>query len=101
MRGRDDAHVRAQHARCAEALELPLLQHPQQLGLGARRQLADLVEQQHAAGRALDEAGPRLRGARERAPLVAEQLRLDQRLGQGRAVDRQERAGRPAATRRG
>ena len=39
----------------------------------------------------------RLRGAREGALLVAEQFRLDQRLGQGGAVDRQER---PAGTRR-
>ena len=33
IRRRDDAHVDVQAARSADALELALLQHPQQLGL--------------------------------------------------------------------
>ena len=79
------------HARAAEAHELALLEHAQQLGLDRRRHLADLVEEQHAAVGLLDAS--RLGGDRagERAALVAEQLRLEQLVGQRRAVDRDER----------
>ncbi len=45
----DHAHVDAQAARTADALELALLQHAQQLRLRLGRQLADLVEEQRAA----------------------------------------------------
>ena len=89
--GGDDADVGVQHARAAEAHELALLEHAQQLGLHRRRHLADLVEEQHAAVGLLDAA--RLGGDRagERAALVAEQLRLEQLVGQRRAVDGDER----------
>src|SRR5262249_4050464 len=94
---RDEAHVAAQGRRTAYALELALLQDAQELGLYGQRQLADLVEEQRA-GRGQLEA-PRLLavGARERAALVAEELRLQQRLGQGGAVDGQEGTVGPAA----
>ena len=36
-------------ARAADALELALLEHAQELHLGHRRELADLVEEQRAA----------------------------------------------------
>ena len=56
------------------------------------RQVADFVEEQRAAMRQLEASG--LAGVRagERALLVAEQLRLEQRLGNRRAVDGDERA---------
>ena len=38
-----------ERARAAEALELVLLQHAQELGLRARAHVADLVEEQRAA----------------------------------------------------
>ena len=82
-----------QGRRAADPLELALLQDAQQLGLHGRRQLADLVEEQRAAvaparsGRGCWPVGPG-----EGAPLVAEQLALEQRLRQGRAVDRDEAA---------
>ena len=47
--GGDPAHVGAQGLAAADALEGPLLQHAQQLGLQAGRQLADLVEEEGAA----------------------------------------------------
>src|SRR5262249_39801792 len=57
-------------------------------------EVADLVEEQRAAGGQLDPAllGPD--GAGERAPLVAEQLALEQVGAEDGAVDGDERAGR-------
>ena len=72
----------------ADALELVLLQDAEDLGLRRQGQLADLVEEDRAPGGALEPAGLLAVGAGERAPLVAEQLALDQALGQGAAVDR-------------
>ena len=54
-----------------------------------QRHVADLVEKQGAAARDLEPARPRLDAGRD-APLDAEELRLEQRLRQGRAVDRDE-----------
>ena len=90
--GGDHADVGLQRARAAEALELALLQHAQELRLHGRAHLADLVEEQDAAGGQLDLPGLGLVRAGEGAALVAEQLRLEQLLGQRRAVERDERA---------
>ena len=70
----------------------PLLQHAQELGLHGRRQLADLVEEERAAVGQLEAPGLLAVGAGEGAALVAEQLALEQRLGQRRAVERDEGA---------
>ena len=78
----------------AERLDGPLLQHAQQLGLGRQRDLGDLVEQQRAAVGRLEAAVAALDRAGERAALVAEQLGLEQRLGERGAVDRDERLAR-------
>jgi hypothetical protein len=51
-------------------------------------QVADLVEEQGAAVGVLDLADGLLAGAGEGALLVAEELALEQRVGNGRAVDR-------------
>ena len=75
----------------ADPLELALLQHAQQLGLERRRDLADLVEEQRAAVGQLEAALAGVDGAGEGALLVAEQLGLQQRLRQRRAVDLDER----------
>ena len=48
----------------AHAPHFALLQHAQQLGLRARRQLADLVEKQRAAVRVLEQARARRRPRR-------------------------------------
>ena len=92
VRRRDDAHVDVQRHRAADALEPLLLERAQDLRLQRQRQLADLVEEQRAAVRELELARLARRRAGERALLVAEQLRLEQRLGNRRAVDRDERA---------
>ena len=80
-----------QGLRGAEPLELAGLQHAQQLGLHLERQLADLVEEDRAPVRQLEAAGRAGDRAGEGALLVAEELALDERGGQGRAVHRDER----------
>ena len=87
---RDDPHVDAARHVLADAPDLAVLQHAQQLGLRARRQLADLVEEQRAAVRLLEEPGALAHRAGERAARVAEELRLEQVVGERRAVDRAE-----------
>ena len=78
--GRDHARVRAQRLVAADALELALLEHAQECDLDGRRQLAHLVEEDRASGRQLEPSFPPLQRARERAPLVAEQLGRDRAL---------------------
>ena len=95
MRRRHDAHVDRRRLRRADADDLVRLEHAQQLRLQLQRQLADLVEEHRAAVGALEHAGAPLGGAGERALLVPEQLRLDQRRRHRRAVDHDERPRRP------
>ena len=96
--GRDQAHVGLQRHVAPDALELAVLNGAQQFGLEVEGQFANLVEEQRAVVGNL-EAAPALRvGAGERPFLVAEQLALDERRRQRRAVQRDERAG-PARAR--
>ena len=64
---RDDPHVDPPRKVLADAPHFALLQHAQQLGLRARRQLADFVEEERAAVGLLEQAGALADGARERA----------------------------------
>jgi hypothetical protein len=76
---RDHAHVnRLLHAP-AEAPELPLLQHPQQLDLSRGRHLANLIEEQRAAIRELETALPPVRRAGER-PFSWPKISLSRRV---------------------
>ncbi len=98
VRRADDRDVHADRLRRAERIDDALLQYAQQPHLQRIRHVADLVEKQRAAVRLQQLAGRALAArARKRALLVAEQLRLDQRLRNRRAVHRDER---PVATRR-
>ena len=90
--GRDDARVRGQRRSAADAFEAMIVEHPKQLGLDARRQLADLVQEERAAARQLEATRASPVGAGEGALLMSEKLRLDERLGDRRAVDGDERA---------
>ena len=90
--GGDDAHVDLLAARRPQRPDLALLQDAQQLGLQRGRQLADLVEEQGAAVGLDEQAGAIRARVGERAALVAEQLALQQRVGDGGAVDGDERA---------
>jgi hypothetical protein len=88
----DEAEVGGDGLAGANGLVGALLQHAQQLHLQRQRQLADLVQEERAALGERDAAAPAARRARERAAHVAEQLALQQRLGDGAAVHRDERA---------
>ena len=93
--GRDDARVDAARHVLADPADFAFLQHAQQLGLRARRELADLVEKQRAAVRFLEQAGALAHRAGERAARVAEELRFEQVVGERGAVDRAEPAVAP------
>src|SRR5690606_29926614 len=91
VRGRDDADVERRPTDAAHALEGAVLQRAQELALRVDGQLADLVEERDALLGDLEQAELRRLRVGERAALVAEQLTLDEVLGQGRAVHRDER----------
>ena len=89
--GREHADVHGDRPLAAHPLDLPLLEHAQELGLQLEAQRADLVQEDRPAVRQLEPAEPSRVGAREGAALVAEQLRLHERLRDGRDVDGDER----------
>ena len=68
-----------------------MLEHREELGLQLQREIADLVEEDRAPVGHLEEPLAGLLGVGEGALLVAEQLALDQRARQGRAVHVHER----------
>ena len=71
----------------AEALELPLLDDPQELCLQGERQIADLIEKERAAVGELDLAVSAL-NTRGDALFDTEELRLEQRFRECRAIER-------------
>jgi hypothetical protein len=87
---RDHARIDGDGLGAADRPDLPLLEHAEELDLEAHRHVADLIEQERAAVRGLEQALVAAVGARERALLVAEELRLEQVLGHGAAVDADE-----------
>jgi hypothetical protein len=97
VRRGDDAYVDLERACPAEALELVLLQHAEELRLQLEGDLADLVEEQRATVCELETADPLCDRAGERATLVAEQLALEQGRWDGRAIELDERAPAPTA----
>ena len=96
----DDADVDLLGLAVADAEDDALLQRAQQLHLQVERQLADLVEEERAAVGRLELAGPRRDGAGEGALHVPEELTLDEVLGDGAAVDDDERPVRRGCERR-
>ena len=97
-RGEDpDVHLDAVGA--ADAPHLAFLEHAQELRLHARAHLADLVEEARPARRRFEEASLVGERPRERTLEVAEQLALEERLGEGAAIDGHEWTVGPAARR--
>ena len=87
----DEPHVdRSLDAR-PSARERPVVQHPKQRALCARRQALHLVQKDGASTRLGEQARPRRVRIGERAALVAEELVFQQCVGQRRAVDGDER----------
>ena len=79
----DDPRVDADRPRAAEALDLALLEHAQQLDLDLDRQVADLVEEQRRVIGELEAPDLPRQRAGEGPLLAAEQLALDQRRRDG------------------
>ncbi len=97
MRRGDDAHVDLDALRAAEPLDLPFFENAQQLHLHIRGQVADFVEEDRRMVGELEAPDLTRERARERALLAAEQLALDQRRGDRRAVDAHHLARAPHA----
>src|SRR5262249_19569325 len=76
----------------SDPLERPVLEHAQELRLERSAQVPDLVEKERAALGELHLPGLHRGRPGERTPLVTEQLALEERLRDRRAVDRDERA---------
>ena len=88
--GRNDVHVDVDRCDRAHALDFAGFEHAQQLGLHRLRQLADLVEEQRSAVRDFEQSRLVVGRAGECAARVSEQLALEKRLDDSRAVDRDE-----------
>ena len=85
--GTHHPHVYRNLLPATNPLDLALLQKTQQFGLQRVRQIADFVQHQGAAVGGLDLADGGFCGAGEGAFFMAEELTLQQRLGDGRAID--------------
>ena len=93
--GGQHPHVGVQGRLAADARELAILQHVQQLGLERGVQIADLVQEDGAAMGRLELADLELMGAGEGPAFIAEQLALEELPRHGRAVDLHVRAATP------
>ena len=89
--GGDHPDIDVQRRVLAHRVEGALLEEAQEAQLHERRDVADLVEEQGAAVRLEDAAETVAVGAGERALAVPEQLALQERLGDGGAVDLDQR----------
>src|SRR5262249_60796614 len=94
-RGSDEGEIGGFTPHASKPADCPILEDLQQLPLHADRQEADLVQEQRATVGGLEEPGLRLLCSGEGPALEAEELRLEKRLGDRRAVDLDERCGRP------
>ena len=88
---REHAHVDGNRPHAADAFHLALLEHTEQPRLQIEAERADLVEEDGATVRQLELAELARVRAGEGAALVAEELRFDERVGDGRHVDGDER----------
>src|SRR5262249_11280673 len=93
----DDPDVHFNVSRPAKSIDLPFLEHSQQLRLYARSDLAYLVEEDRAACRELELTRAPLVRTGIGALLVAKQFVFNQRVGYGCAVDCNERRITPRA----
>ena len=92
VRSRHDAHIHLEGGVASHALDLPLLDGPQELDLHEQGNFADFIQKQRAAVRLQKTPVPALVRARESAFLVPEQFGFQKAFGQGRTVHRHPRA---------
>ena len=90
VRRADDSNVHPDGVVRADPKDLAALQDPQQLGLHRPWHVADLVEEHRSPVGVFEAPRPIARRASVGAFYVSEQLILQQRLGQPRAVDGDE-----------
>src|SRR6267154_5241614 len=83
---RQEADVHVNRVAVAHALDLVILKDAEQGDLGFRRQIADFVEENRATVGGFESPQTSLQRARERALLVAKELRRDERRRDGCAV---------------
>jgi hypothetical protein len=88
----DDPNIDLDRFHAAEPHEVAFLDDPQQLGLGLERDVADLVEENAALVRQVEEPLLRIDGAREGAFHVTEEGGFEQIRRQVARVDGHERA---------
>ena len=82
----DDPHVHLEALRSADPLELPLLEHAEELGLEVGLEGGDLVQEERAAVSQLELPLFPLMGAREGAPLVTEEFGFNERVRDGSGI---------------
>ncbi len=87
MGGGNNTHVDLESLVVAHPLQLAALDEAKQLRLQGQRHLTDLVEKERAAVGGLDASHPALHRAGKGAAGVSEELRFEQRLGNGRAIN--------------
>ena len=93
VRGGDDTDVHARSAPFAsDPLNLPGFEESQQQSLHPEAHLPDLIQKDCAEVRVRQQPDAIAKRAGETAPGVPEQLRFEQRFGDTRAVDRDERS---------
>src|SRR5687768_9979736 len=97
MGGAEHAHVGARGMISADRADLPVLEEAQELDLDIERKVAHFVEKERAHMGLHERATTLAVGARVRALDMAEELALDQRGGEGPAMNRHERARRALA----
>ena len=95
--GGDDADVGADGGAAADGGELAFLEDAEEPGLGFGGHVADLVEEEGAAGGLFEAALGAVHGASEGAAFVAEEFAFDELAGDCGHVDGDEGAGAAAA----
>ena len=78
------SHVHFLHFGRADALDLSILNHAEQLGLHLQRRFTDFIEENSPVICVFEQTWVRLRCARERAANVSEELAFEKRIDQGR-----------------
>ena len=80
IRGRHDPYIHMCRATAPDPLELPFLQHAQELHLGVQRQLSDFIQEDRSAVGQLEASDATLQRSGERSLLMSEEFALDLKL---------------------
>jgi len=89
--GNDDAEVHVNGLRATDAFKAAFFEDAKELGLAGQGQFADFVEEEGAALREFDFADFAIAGAGEGAAFVTEEFVFEERVGNGGAIESDER----------